>query len=140
MITEALLATTLAMSHPELDMTLPEPPHEEIERISQIAERERKTFQFVDVSNIPSDRTLRVSKILHTLDVVTTIYAMENRNNIIEGNPLLPDRPTNKQLIGQKAILLTLANHNMEEGQVLIVNWITGVAVIRNLYVINRYN
>lgn len=139
MIAEALLATTLAMSHPELDMTLPEPPHEEIKRISQI-EKERKAFQFVNVTNMPSDRDLRISKILHTLDVMTTIYAMENRNNIVEGNWLLPDRPSNEQLIGQKTILLTLAHHNMEQGQIVVINWLTGVAVARNLYIINRYN
>lgn len=139
MIAEALLATTLAMSHPELDMTLPEPPHEEIKRISQI-EKERKAFQFVNVTNMPSDRDLRISKILHTLDVMTTIYVMENRNNIVEGNWLLPDRPSNEQLIGQKTILLTLAHHNMEQGQIVVINWLTGVAVARNLYIINRYN
>lgn len=139
MIAEALLATTLAMSHPELDMTLPEPPHEEIKRISQI-EKERKAFQFVNVTNMPSDRDLRISKILHTLDVMTTIYAMENRNNIVEGNWLLPERPSNEQLIGQKTILLTLAHHNMEQGQIVVINWLTGVAVARNLYIINRYN
>lgn len=139
MIAEALLATTLALSHPELDMTLPEPPGEEIERISQL-EKERKAFQFVNVTNMPSDRDLRISKILHTLDVMTTIYAMENRNNIVEGNWLLPERPSNEQLIGQKTILLTLAHHNMEQGQIVVINWLTGVAVARNLYIINRYN
>ena len=139
MIAETLLMSSLALSNPDLDMTLPEPPQEEIKRISAM-ERERKKFQFIDVDNVPSDRDLRISKILHTLDVMTTIYAMENRNNIVEGNWLLPKRPSNEQLIGQKAILLTLAHHNMEEGQIVIINWVTGAAVVRNLYVINRYN
>jgi hypothetical protein len=140
MIAETLLMSSLALANPELDLTLPEPPREEIERISQIVERDRKTFQFVNVTNIPSERSLRISKILHTLDVMTTIYAMDNRNNIVEGNPLLPDRPTKEQLIAQKAILLTLAHHNFEEGQIVIINWTAGFAVARNLYVINRYN
>ena len=139
MIAETIFMTSLALSNPELDLTLPEPPQEEIKRISKM-ERERKKFQFIDIDNAPTDRDLRISKILHSLDVMTTIYAMENRNNIVEGNWLLPERPTNEQLIGQKAILLTLANHNMEEGQVVLVNWITGAAVVRNLYIINRYN
>ena len=139
MITETLLMTSLALNNPELDMTLPEPPIAEVKRISKL-ERERKAFQFIDVDRIPSDRDLRISKILHTLDVMTTIYAMENRDNIREGNLLLPDKPSNEQLIGQKAILLTLAHHNMEQGQIVIINWFTGVAVVRNLYVISRYD
>ena len=139
MIAETLLMTSLALTNPELDMTLPEPPKAEIKRISNL-ERQRKAFQFIDVDNIPSERDLRISKILHSLDVMTTIYAMENRDNIKEGNWLLPDKPSNEQLIGQKAILLTLAHHNMEEGQIVIVNWFTGFAVARNLYVINRYD
>jgi len=139
MIAETLLMTSLALKNPELDMTLPEPPQAEIHRISQEVQK-RKAFQFIDVDNIPSERDLRISKILHSLDVMTTIYAMENRDNIKEGNWLLPDKPSNEQLIGQKAILLTLAHHNMEEGQIVIINWFTGFAVARNLYVINRYD
>ena len=62
MIPETLLLTSLALGTPDLDMTLPEPPRAEIQRISQL-ERERKAFQFVDIDNPPTDQQLRMSKI-----------------------------------------------------------------------------
>jgi len=137
MIAETLLMTSLALKNPELDMTLPEPPVAEIKRISQL-ERKRKTFQFIDVTNMPTDEQLRRSKILHGLDVVTTIYGLKNAS-VREGNPLLPDNPNAGQLIGQKAILLTLYHHNAEEGQIIFMNYVTGVAVLRNIYMVNKY-
>jgi len=137
MIPETLLLTSLALGTPDLDLTLPEPPRAEIQRISQL-ERERKAFQFVDVRNPPTDQQLRMSKILHTLDVAITIYGLKNAN-VKEGNPLLSETPTDGQLISQKAALLTLVHHNFEEGQMIVVNWATGVAVVRNAYIINKY-
>ena len=138
MIAETLLMTSLALKNPELDMTLPEPPQAEIQRIKQEVQK-RKAFQFVHVDNIPTERELRISKILHSLDVATTIYGLKNAN-VKEGNLLLPDFPSNTQLIGQKAILLTLAHHNMEEGQIVVMNWFTGAAVARNIYIINKHD
>ena len=40
MISETLLFTSLALANPELDMTLPEPPQAEVQRISKL-ERQR---------------------------------------------------------------------------------------------------
>ena len=140
MITETLLMTSLALGNPgldELDLTLPEPPVAEIKRISQL-ERKRKTFQFIDVTNLPTEEQLRMSKILHALDVATTIYGLKNAN-VSEGNPLLSENPNAGQLISQKAVLLTLYHHNAEEGQIVFMNYAVGVAVIRNIYVINKY-
>ena len=137
MITETLLMSSLALSNPELDLTLPEPPVAEVQRISQL-ERKRKRFQFVDVTNMPTDEQLRRSKILHALDVATTIYGLKNAS-VKEGNPILPGNPNAGQLIGQKAVLLTLYHHNAEEGQIVFMNIATGVAVLRNIYVINKY-
>ena len=138
MIAETLLMTSLALKNPELDMTLPEPPQAEIQRIKQEVQK-RKTFQFVHVDNIPTERELRISKILHTMDVMTTIYGLKNAD-VKEGNLLLPENPSNTQLIGQKAILLTLVHHNFEAEQIVVMNWATGMAVARNIYIINKYD
>ena len=132
MIAETLAISSLMLSNPDMDFTLPEPPQAEIQR--------RKAFQFVHVENIPTDRDLRISKILHTLDVMTTIYAMENRETIREGNILLGPRPSNANIIGQKAIMLTLVNHNFERGQIVFMNWVAGAVIVNNLYVIDRYD
>jgi hypothetical protein len=138
MIAETLLMTSLALKNPELDMTLPEPPQAEIHRISQEVQK-RKAFQFVHVDNIPTERELRISKILHTMDVMTTIYGLKNAD-VKEGNLLLPEDPSNAQLIGQKTILLTLVHHNFEAEQIVVMNWATGIAVARNIYIINKYD
>ena len=138
MIAETLLISSLALKNPELDMTLPEPPPAEIQRVKQEVQK-RKAFQFVHVDHIPNERELRISKILHTMDVMTTIYGLKNAN-VKEGNWLLPEQPSNAQLIGQKAILLTLAHHNFEAEQLVIINWATGMAVARNIYIINKYD
>ena len=138
MIAETLLMTSLALKNPELDMTLPEPPQAEIHRIKQEVQK-RKAFQFVHVDNIPTERELRISKILHTMDVMTTIYGLKNAD-VKEGNLLLPENPSNAHLIGQKAILLTLVHHNFEAEQIVVMNWATGIAVARNIYIINKYD
>ena len=132
MIAETLAISSLMLSNPDMDFTLPKPPQAEKQR--------RKAFQFVHVENIPTDRDLRISKILHTLDVMTTIYAMENRETIREGNILLGPRPSNANIIGQKAIMLTLVNHNFERGQIVFMNWVAGAVIVNNLYVIDRYD
>ena len=138
MISETLLFTSLALGNPELDMTLPEPPQAEVQRISKL-ERQRKAFQFIHVDNIPTEKELRISKILHAMDVASTIYGLKH-SNVKEGNLLLPENPSNAQLIGQKTILLTLVHHNMEAEQIVVMNWATGMAVARNIYIINKYD
>ncbi len=140
MIAETLAISSLMLNNPDIDFTLPEPPQVEIQRISKLEKQKRKTFQFIHVENMPTDRDLRISKILHTLDVVTTIYALENRNHLIEGNILLGPYPSNEHLIGQKTILLTLAHHNMEAANIRLLNWVAGATVINNLYHINKYD
>jgi len=140
MIAETLAISSLMLSNPDMDFTLPEPPQVEIQRISKLEKQRRKAFQFVHVENIPTDRDLRISKILHTLDVMTTIYAMENRENIREGNILLGPRPSNANIIGQKTIMLTLVNHNFEREQIVFMNWVAGAVIVNNLYVIDRYD
>ena len=73
------------------------------------------------------------------MDVASTIYGLKH-SNVKEGNLLLPENPSNAQLIGQKTILLTLVHHNMESAQIVVMNWATGMAVARNIYIINKYD
>ena len=142
MIAETLLMTSMTLSDPDFDLTLPEPPAVEIERISNfILEKDSKPmFRIVEVRKEPYSEDLRMSILLHSLDVMTTIYAMENRDNLIEGNPFLSARPEPEEIILQKAITLTLLHHNFEAGQIYLLNWFTAAATLRNMYMISKYD
>ena len=56
----------------------------------------------------------------------------------IENGSFLISHPTLLEDSFFKAIVL-VTHHNFEEGQMIVVNWATGVAVIRNAYIINKY-
>jgi len=48
---------------------------------------------------------------INVLDIASTVYAVENRNNLSEGNFLLPKRPELEELILQKAIVIYALKH-----------------------------
>ena len=41
---------------------------------------------------------------MNALDIASTMYAIENRNTLYEGNPLLPERPELEEIIIQKVL------------------------------------
>ncbi len=82
--------------------------------------------------------------VVNILDVATTIYAIENRENLVEGNPFLPKKPELEQLLLQKAIVSYALNYagifsNNPEDEWFInqLNILIGLAVVSNLYNIN---
>jgi len=82
--------------------------------------------------------------LINTLDVASTLYAIENRDNLSEGNPLLPKRPELEELILQKAIVIYTLNHmglfsTHPDDQYYLnaLNIVLTAAVINNLYRIN---
>ena len=103
-------------------------------------EKKRKRFRVIEVSKNPTKQQLRKSIIIHTLDVATTIYALENRDHVREGNIILGPDPEIYEVVLLKAIVLPFVHQNFESGQILIMNWAGGIAVVNNLYIINRYD
>ena len=82
--------------------------------------------------------------LINTLDVASTLYAIENRDNLSEGNPLLPKRPELEELILQKAIVIYTLNHmglfsTHPDDQYYLnaLNIVLPAAVIKNIYRIN---
>jgi len=82
--------------------------------------------------------------LINTLDVASTLYAIENRDNVSERNPLLPKRPELEELILQKAIVIYTLNHmglfsTHPDDQYYLnaLNIVLTAAVINNLYRIN---
>ena len=73
------------------------------------------------------------------LDVGMTIWALNNRENIKEGNILLSNNPSNRALITNKLLIIPIYQ-NMSQPQVVVMNHIIGGVILHNLYIINRYD
>ena len=101
-------------------------------------ERDRK-FQFVEIDRYPTEKERRMYYILNALDVGMTIWALNNRDNIKEGNIFLNDNPSNQNLIANKLLTIPIYQ-NMSQPQVVVMNHIVGTVIVHNLYVINRYD
>ena len=100
-------------------------------------ERDRK-FQFVEIDRYPTEKERRMYYILNAIDVGMTIWALNNRDNIKEGNIFLNDNPSNQNLIANKLLTIPIYQ-NMSQPQVVVMNHIVGTVIVHNLYVINRY-
>ena len=75
--------------------------------------------------------------ILNAVDVGMTIWALNNPDNIKEGNVFLSNNPN--PLITNKLLTIPIYQ-NMNQAQVVTMNYIVGTVVVHNLYVIHRYD
>ena len=69
---------------------------------------------------------------------MTTIYGLSCSPNIKEGNIFLNERPETYQLILHKAILTPTIEQNFSDPQLEFVNLALQVAIINNLFTINK--
>ena len=82
--------------------------------------------------------------VINGLDVATTIYALENRDNLYESNYLLPAKPELEELLLQKAVVLYLlsrvelfSGYPEDQWYINAMNVTLTAAVLSNLYHIN---
>ena len=102
--------------------------------------RERKRiFHFVEIDKYPTPQERRWFYILNAVDVGMTIWALNNRDNIKEGNILLSNNPSNRALLTNKLLTIPIYQ-NMSQPQVVVMNHIIGGVIVHNLYVINKYD
>ena len=101
-------------------------------------ERERR-LQFVEIDKYPTPIERRRYYILHAIDVSMTIWALNNRDNVKEGNILLNNNPSNRALLTNKLLTIPIYQ-NMSQPQVVVMNHIIGGVIVHNLYVIGRYD
>lgn len=107
-------------------------------RESVFRERDR-IFQFVEINKYPTPEQRKWYYVLNALDVGMTIWALNNRENIKEGNILLSNNPSNRALITNKLLIIPIYQ-NMSQPQVVVMNHIIGGVILHNLYIINRYD
>ena len=72
---------------------------------------------------------------LNALDVYTTHRGMDSPN-VVEANPLLPNRPSLSELILFKTVFLTIL-HNMETDSYVWGNKVMTIVVANNTYVLH---
>ena len=102
--------------------------------------RERKRiFEFLEIDKYPTPQERRRYYILNAVDVGMTIWALNNRDNLREGNILLNNDPSNRALITNKLLIIPIYQ-NMNQPQVVVMNHIIGGVIVHNLYIINRYD
>ena len=101
-------------------------------------ERERR-LQFVEIDKYPTPTERRRYYVLHAVDVGMTIWALNNRDSIREGNIFLTDNPSNRALISNKLLVIPFYQ-NMNRPQVVTMNYIVGGVILHNAYVIARYD
>lgn len=106
--------------------------HEQIQADAVVIEQDKRRFNFVKLDDPVSDETLTKYYIWNILDFATTAYALENRDEVREGNLLLGEDPSFDRLLLHKLILAPLLAHNMENDVVGLVTVGIQIATINN--------
>ena len=104
---------------------------------SSLKENQKK-LRFIVPDPEPHYDTVKRFYILNTIDLLMTMHALKNSKDVKEGNFLLNDRPSNAALITHKVIVAPLIEQNMNEYQLEIVNLALELAIIRNLYIMDK--
>jgi len=61
-------------------------------------------------------------------------HSISNHPYLKEGNFLLPEKPSAAQFILHKGITVPLVSHNVEAGQMTMINAMITAVVLRNIY------
>jgi len=84
---------------------------------------------------------------INILDVATTVYGVQNRNNLYEANILLPKKPSPEEIIAQKLLISYLlgkmgifTSTPTGEAWLSIANTTVTAATINNYILIKKYD
>ena len=135
-LAQSLQSDSLVVKLPETKFNF-----EQIQRdaklIEEAAAARRKRFRFREIKNEPTLCQLRYSWFINSLDVGTSIYAINNRNNLVESNILLGNRPDEWVFLALILTTVPVAHSNLNKEELDILNGILTLIVARNLYLIN---
>ena len=127
----------------DLDFTLPQEfDFEQIKKDRKLIKdwEDRSKVKFWNNKPYPSEEQIRYSWRIHALDMMTTIYALENRDNVKEANWVLGEEPEMHEVVALKLLVLPFLHQNSNEHMMVYFNAVTTATVINNLYVINKYD
>jgi len=134
------LVVILPLQSANLEVDIPW-DYEQIQADAAKLEASEVTYHF-DFEN----KRHKTFLILNVLDVASTIYGMENRDNLYETNFLLPKKPTPEELILQKVVVITtmshlelFSTHPKDQWYIDGINIMLALVVMNNLYTIQKY-
>ena len=81
---------------------------------------------------------------INAMDFASTVYALENRDNLVEANPILPMRPSTETLLFQKVFLTGVfaeaglfGEEQWKQDWLFLLNTAVTIVTLQNLYLIN---
>ena len=125
-----LLLTSLSLqaSLDELDLTLPKQP-------AAYIPPEKEFFLHIgDYNEPPTKNQMILYWTLNAIDVYTTYEGLK-QPGIVEGNPLLGDKPHLDNLLIQKAIVGGFIAKNGSSNYITLSNTVVTLAIINNYYI-----
>ena len=106
--------------------------YKQIHADAVVIEQDRRRFNFIKLDNPVSDETLTKYYIWNSLDFATTVYALENREQVKEGNLILGEYPSLDRLLLHKLILAPLIAHNVENVVIETITLGIQIATVNN--------
>jgi hypothetical protein len=112
-------------------------------------EEDRKRLEAVDFRmdfNIENPKH-KYFVVINILDAASTVYAIKNRNSLVESNFFLPEKPEFEEILVQKTIAIYLlkhlglfSEHPADQWYINSANILLTGVVINNLYQIEKYD
>ena len=141
-----ILAAAPLLQSNSLQVDLPYEPFD----FEQIEKDKKEIWDFQNENRIDFDWNKPKHQYyfwINLADMATTVYALENRDNLYEGNILLDDRPEIEELLLQKvAVSYIFHQHGLFSGEELTDDWlylmnvlVTG-ATIHNYILIKKHD
>ena len=134
-----ILAAAPLLQSNSLQVDLPYEPF----NFEQIEKDKKQILEFSNKNYIDFDWNEPMHKYyfwINLADMATTIYGMENRDNLYEGNILLDDKPKPEELLLQKVVISYVFHQfGMFSGQELTDDWLCVTNTAVTLATINNY-
>ena len=135
-LAQSLQSDSLVVKLPETNFNF-EQIEKDAKLIEEAAAARRKRFRFRIIKDEPTIQQIRYSWFINSLDVGTSIYAINNRKNLVESNIILSKRPEEWEFLALKLTTVPVAHSNLNKKELDILNGILTLIVARNLYLIN---
>ena len=134
-----ILAAAPLLQSNSLQVDLPYEPF----NFEQIEKDKKQILEFSNKNRIDFDWNEPMHQYyfwINLADMATTIYGMENRDNLYEGNILLDDEPEPEELLLQKVALSYFFHEvGMFSGEKLTDDWLYFTNTVITLATINNY-
>ena len=134
------LVVTLPLQSANLEVDIPW-DYEQIQADAKLLEKSKFKLNQEFDWNEPSHSYY---VFINAMDFASTVYALENRDNLVEANPILPMRPSTETLLFQKVFLTGVfaeaglfGEEQWNQDWLFLLNTAVTIVTLQNLYLIN---